>query len=62
MEKRNYRIVFLRMALSILMVTLIFRLFYIQVIKGDFYSQKRWNKKLEVLRFLKKEEKFTTEI
>ncbi|MFV9567633.1 peptidoglycan D,D-transpeptidase FtsI family protein [Thermoanaerobacter mathranii] len=54
MEKRNYRIVFLRMALSILMVTLIFRLFYIQVIKGDFYSQKAVEQKIRSFKISEK--------
>ncbi|HAA81529.1 MAG TPA: cell division protein FtsI, partial [Thermoanaerobacter sp.] len=54
MENRNYRIVFLRVVLSILMLTLIFRLFYIQVIKGDFYSQKAVEQKIRSFKILER--------
>ncbi|SHE66128.1 penicillin-binding protein 2 [Thermoanaerobacter uzonensis DSM 18761] len=54
MENRNYRIVFLRVVLSILMLTLIFRLFYIQIIKGDFYSQKAVEQKIRSFKILER--------
>ncbi|HHW56724.1 MAG TPA: penicillin-binding protein 2 [Clostridia bacterium] len=54
MYHKDKRITFLKVLLSILIMALVGRLFYIQIIKGEFYSQKALEQKIRSFKILDK--------